>query len=387
LEISKVLGKIDADELISFSQRLVRIPSPSGNENAIGEVVVAKLKQIGLETEIVGGNVVGRLEANGSNRTLAFCGHLDTVEITQRQSWIRDPYNGEVSDGRLFGLGSADMKAGLAAQIMAIDAVKRARLRLNGDILFIATVLEEVGQEKVQGRKGIIELADKGLAKADAVVIGEPTDLMVARGHKGLCNVILTATGKAAHASVPQGGVNAIEKMAKVLLALKSLKFSYHPELGSGTITPCLIHGGSSLGVVPDTCQVSVDRRLTAGETQTTVRAEIDRVLSDLKKEDRDLEICAEYPYGYNAVITPIDHPIVKSIDLANQDVTHAHPKVGFIPFGTDGAWISTITKSPVIIYGPGRITDAHKSNEYVELQQVKEASKVYAALMARYLS
>jgi acetylornithine deacetylase/succinyl-diaminopimelate desuccinylase family protein len=387
LDISRILKKIDRDELISFSQELIQTPSPSGVENAVGNLVHKKLKEIGLETEIFGGNVLGRLETNGSDRTLAFCGHLDTVEITQPQSWIRDPYSAEVNDGKLFGLGSADMKAGLAAQIMAIDAVKRAGARINGSLLFVATVLEEVGQEKVQRRKGIIELLDKGLVKADAVVIGEPTDLVVARGHKGLCNVILTSTGKAAHASVPESGVNAIEKMAKVVLALKTLKLGYHSGLGSGTITTCVMHGGSSLGIIPDTCRVSVDRRLTVGETQETVTAEIDRLLGDLKNEDHDLDVNAEYPYGYDAIITSVDHSIIKSIDLANRDVTNTHAKIGFVPFGTDGAWISKIANCPVIIYGPGRVTDAHKPNEYIELRQVTEASMVYAALLARYLS
>jgi len=387
LDTSAILEKIDRDELISFSQKLIRTPSPSGNEEAIGELVAEKLKQIGFETQTVGGNVLGKLETNGSNRTLAFCSHLDTVEITEPASWTRDPHSAEVNDGRLYGIGSADMKAGLAAQIMAIDAVKRAGARVRGNLLFIATVLEEVGREKIEHRKGIIELADKGLIKADATVIGEPTDLMVARGHKGLCNVALTTRGKAAHASLPEGGVNAIEKMAKVVLALKTLKLGYHPELGSGAITPCVIQGGIKLGIVPDTCQVSIDRRLTVGETKETVQAEIDGLLRDLKKEDRELTVEAEYPYGYDAIITPLDHPIIKSIDLANQDVTKARAKIGFIPFGTDGAWINKLANCPVIIYGPGRVTDAHKPNEFVELRQVMEASMVYAALLVRYLS
>jgi acetylornithine deacetylase/succinyl-diaminopimelate desuccinylase-like protein len=224
----------------------------SNNEQAVSELVLRKLDEIGLDAEVVGGNVIGRLEGSESSRTLALCGHLDTVAVVDPDSWTVDPYGGLLREGRLWGLGSSDMKAGLAAQIMAIDAIKRSALSLKGNILFIATVLEEVTQEKLVLRRGIIELIDKELIDADVTIIGEPTDLFVARGHKGVCNIDLTTHGKSAHASVSESGINAIEKMAKILLAIKTIKLAKHSELGLGTLTTCIIEGGVKTGIVPD---------------------------------------------------------------------------------------------------------------------------------------
>ena len=372
--------------MISFSQKLVRTPSASGEEDIVGELVAKKLDQIGLNVEVIGGNVLGRLEGTDS-RTLALCGHLDTVPVTNPESWTVDPYGGQISDGKLWGVGSADMKAGLAAQIAAIDAFRRDAISSRGTVLFVATVMEEVGKRRLALRKGVIELLDKGLVKADAVVVGEPTDLVVARGHKGLCNIELTVHGKAAHASVPDKGVNAIEGMARILVALGTLKLGYHAELGPGTLTTCLVQGGTKLGTVPDVCRVSIDRRLTVGESKETVQQEIDDLLRSLGKDLPGLDVEIEYPYSYQSILTPLDNPVLKSIDVAGLAVTGKPATIGFAPFGTDGAWINRLTGCPIIIYGPGKIANAHAPNEYVELARVEEASKVYAALLGRYLS
>jgi len=387
MNIRSVLEKMDTVELISFSQRLVRTPSVSGEEKAVGELVAKKLNQIGLEVEVVGGNVLGKLEGGDSNKTLALCGHLDTTPVGDSKSWTVDPFGGEIRDGKLWGLGSADMKAGLAAMIMAIDASNRARIDLSGDILFVATVLEEGSQEKLKLRKGIIELLDKGLVKADVTVIGEPTDLEVARGHKGVCTLEIATHGKSAHGSTPEKGINAIEKMVTVLAALKGLKLGYHAELGPGTLTPCIIQGGVKLAVVPDMCRVSIDRRLTVGESKETVQADIERLVAKLKMEDPQLDVEVEYPYSYEAIIAPLDHPALKSIDAANRAVTGRAARVGFLPGGTDGAWINKLTRCPIFIYGPGKIASVHRPDEYVELHQVDEASMVFAAMLAHYLS
>jgi len=379
--------KIDKNELISFAQKLIRTPSVSGSEEEAGKMVAKKLAEIGLEVETVGGNVIGKLAGDNDQKTLALCGHIDTVGVTEPDSWTVDPHSATVKDNILWGLGSADMKAGLAAQIMAIDAIKKSKVSRKGNVLFVATVMEETGREKLEQRRGIIELLDKGLMKADATVIAEPTDLLVGRGHKGICDTILTAKGKTAHGSLPEKGVNAIEKMSKVIMAMKGMKLGYHPELGPGTLTPCVIQGGIKLAIVPDTCTVLIDRRLTVDESKDTVQKEMDKLFSDLKRDDPDLNLTAEYPYSYEAVITPADHAVIKSIDLAHRDVTEQSAKVGFIPFGTDGAWVNKLTKCPVIVYGPGNVAHAHKPNEHVELRQVEEASKVYAALIGHYLS
>ena len=385
--MAEVVNAVDKRELILFSQRLVRTPSVSGEEKAVGELVAKKLNQIGLEVEVVGGNVLGILEGSDSKRNLAICGHLDTVVAADPKSWTVDPYGADIKDGKLWGLGSADMKAALSAQITAIDAVRRASILLKGNILFIATILEEAGREKLALRKGIIEVIDKGLIKADAVIIGEPTNLMIARGHKGVCNIELITRGKSAHGSTPEKGLNAIEKMAEILMALKTLKLGEDPELGPGTLTPCVISGGIKISIVPDTCHLSIDRRLTVGESKMTVREEIETLVGKLKMEDPQLDVEVEYPYSYEAVITPADHPVLRSLEAAIHAVTGRPATVGFIPFGTDGAWINSLARIPVMIYGPGRVTDAHSPDECVELQQVEEASKAYAALLANYLS
>ena len=138
---------------------------------------------------------------------------------------------------------------------------------------------------------------------------------------------------------------------------------------------------------VPGKCVVSIDRRLTVGESRETVQESMSRLLSDLKGNDGELRVDADYPYSYEAILTPADHPALRSIDKAHRETTGKPAEIGFIPFGTDGAWINKMTGCPIIIYGPGNIANAHRPNEYVEVSQVIEASMVYASLLVDYLS
>ena len=287
--------------------------------------------------------------------------HMDVVPATP------DAFNPKIKNGCLFGRGACDTKGSIASFFHALlrltDKNRRPR---NTEIIFVGLVDEEFGQA------GSRALAKKG-PKANLAIAGEPTNLKVVSAHKGNLWISLTTQGKAAHGSTPQHGSNAINHMSPILEALtidypKLLSERKHPLLGSPTISIGKIRGGSQPNVVPDSCEIDIDRRTIPGETDESVKKEMKNLFRKLKIKSPEFSATRSVP------CPPLDTdptlPLVQSFLKAS----NRRKTIG-VPYFTDASPIS-LGGTPALVYGPGNIAQAHAKNEWVCLKEVKLAEE-----------
>jgi succinyl-diaminopimelate desuccinylase len=380
---------IDRQDAISLLSDLVRIPSVNprmsagAGEEEIARYLAERLRGLGLAPTITEvhprrPNVVVTLQGRPGGPHILFEAHTDTVSPSHGQS---EPFNPRLEGDRLYGRGSCDTKASVAAMCLALQQSLPSRGR-ESSLSLAFTMGEELGHE------GVTHLLGSGF-RANGAVVGEPTGLDVVTAHKGVFRLKLVTTGRAAHSSNPQEGVNAIVKMAAVIQAIigrlvPQISRRTHPLLGSPTISVGRIEGGLQVNVVPDRCSIDVDRRTLPGETWAQVRGELGALIASLHAEDPDLQVIIEDPYlSLGSLETPPDAPIVRLAREAVRRMDGQHPVRG-VAFGTDAAELSA-AGVPCIVLGPGSIEQAHTSSEYVEIQQVVKAAAIYGEIMQTF--
>jgi acetylornithine deacetylase/succinyl-diaminopimelate desuccinylase family protein len=277
------------------------------------------------------------------------------------------------------------MKSSIAAFTCALKAIVDSGIKLKGQVTIVLTSDEEISG---LGTKSVLE---KGY-HADAAIVGEPSNLEVNTAHKGVARWRLTTFGKAAHASTPQEGVNAIYKMAKAVIKLEGIAEKYlqqeeraHPILGGPTLNVGIIRGGVKDNIVPDSCEITIDRRLLPGETWHEVEKEFREELEKLSREDPNFKYELKPYQVYNAAETPSTHPFVRLAKNAVKDVLGRESTVEGFVATTE---MSHLVEAgiPSIILGCGDLKVAHTVNEYVPVQQIVDATKIYALIILRYL-
>ena len=326
-------------------------------------------------------SVVGELRGEKESSTMMFNGHIDTVPIGDRSSWTVDPLKGEVIRGKIYGRGAADMKGGIAAMIAACRTLVNSGVKLGGNLM-----LTFVGDEEVKGM-GVQDLLHRGY-KADYAVVGEPTSLRVQTAHRGVANIRIVSRGKACHASTPQKGHNAIYDMSKVCLVLKDLSLIYkekkHPLLGMPTINVGTIHGGVKSNIVPDYCEIMVDRRLIPGEKVKEVVREIERAIAGSSIQGGNIRVDVDQVSEPSE--TPPDERIVVEARKAVSNVTGKDNGISGFVASSDMRFLVNYGKIPTIILGPGNLDQAHIADEYIDIDQVVDATKIYALLSVNML-
>lgn len=382
--INKIIDSVDEKGVVSLLREMIRIPSVSTNEGALAELIAKAVERSGVPVELVGGNVVGKLLTVKNAPTLILNGHMDTVPVGDRAAWSVDPFGAELQDGRIYGRGAADMKAGLASMIMAIDALNRAGIELPGNLILTGVIMEELAA-KLSQRRGVIELIDKNIIRGDAAIIGEPTSLNVSVGHRGRAVFEVVTHGKSAHASMPKRGVNAIEKMADIIQSLRRVKMGNNKLLGRGTSNIGMIDGGTKPNVVPDLCKIKIDRRLTFGETAQTVERDLQTIIQELKRKDTSLQTEVRCHYQISPTLTAASEPIVRALCTAVETVTNQEASKSVSTFHSDGGFINHLAKLPIVIFGPGNETMAHTADEYVSVNQLVDATKIYASSIVEF--
>lgn len=377
---------IDRTEVIGLLSELVRIPSVNpqmgggAGEGELGQYLAARLRGLGLAPTIVEvkpgrPNVLATAQGRPGGLHLLFEAHTDTVPPSYGQA---DSFNPRLEGDRLYGRGSCDTKASIAAMFMALASALTLRER-RATVSVAFTMGEELGHE------GAAHLVASGF-RPDAAVVGEPTGLRVVAAHKGVVRWRMVTVGRAAHSANPRQGCNAIVKMAAVIRALEErliprLQERAHPLLGPPTLSVGRIEGGLQVNVVPDRCTIELDRRLLPGETWAEVRRELEAVLAPLSAEDPDLQVTIQDPYQDTPCMeTDLDAPIVRIAEEAVRRIDGRHPVRG-VPFATDAAHLSA-AGVPCVVLGPGDIAQAHTSEEYVEIQQVMKAAAIYREMM-----
>ena len=381
MSVDKVLSHIDEAEVVRLAQELVKIPSenPPGGEKRVAEFLGNYMRDMGLEVQVKDvepgrPNVIGVLRGAAEGPVILLNGHLDVVPAGD--GWTVDPYGGTIADGRLYGRGSADMKGPIAAMVAAVKTIQRADVSLRGTVVIAGVVSEEDSQA------GTKQLA-KDRVKADFAIVGEPTGLKPVIAHKGNIYFDITTRGIAAHGSIPDHGLNAIEKMFSVGKGLEGLsqrlreKSHYlvgHPTLSIGTIK-----GGTITNAVPDQCVMSVDRRLIPGETAAEAEAEIWELLNTLAAADPEFRAELEVPVAALPMETSESGSVVRAVRSATMRVLGADPGVHGWSATCDANILMNEMGIPTVIFGPGDIATAHRPDEYIEIDQLTQATMIYS--------
>ena len=380
---------IDAASAAELLGRLVACPSvnpveaaPTGppfGEGAMADLLTAILSAWGAVTrkvEIAPGrfNFIARFAGTGP-RSLMLEAHSDTVSV---EGMTVAPFEAVVRDGRLSGRGSCDDKGPMAAMLLAIRSVFGSGFRPAGTVYFVSTADEEIG---AAGAKAVV--ADG--PRVDMAVVGEPTGMAVIHAHKGASRVRITARGRAAHSSDPAAGVNAIARMARLVDAIEGpyagrLAARPHAALGPPTVCVGNIRGGTQANIVPDRCEINVDRRTLPGETSDGVLAEFRSLLDVLRAGDPELGYDIEQCQWWPAFEEDPRGPVAGLVAAACQKVLGRAERRG-APW-TSNAGVFRAGGLPCVLFGPGSVRQAHTADEYIELKEVVAAAEVYAEII-----
>jgi putative selenium metabolism hydrolase len=376
------LKKLDDDRprIIEFLRKLVRTPSLSGEEEHVAELIAKEMETLEYEVEVDGvGSVLGRRLGN-SEKTVLFDGHMDHVDPGDPESWSHDPYGAEVVDGVLFGRGTVDMKAALAAMIYGC-----AVPQTEGDIL-VACVVHEETNEGVAVKRLIEE---KGLTP-EACILGEPTDLALSVGQRGRGVFRITTRGATSHASMPELGKNALYEMTPIIDRIKesNLSLPSDPFLGAGSVAITSISCMPGAGpIIPDRCDILVDRRLVPGEDLNSILKELKSLAVGAQVELIEDDITfytglrAKVEQYFSGWVIDRDHPVVKASLKALSESFGRKTEVMGWKFSTDGVATSGALGIPTIGFGPGDPALAHQPNEHIALMDVFAATRGYYAL------
>lgn len=380
---------IEQKKLLNVLMNLISIdstnPSLVGNgkgEKEISEYIEDYLRRKGIDVvtqDVESGrkNVIGILKGKGRGRTLMLNGHLDTVGSEGMEV---SPFSPKFENGKVYGRGSIDMKAGLAGMIISAETILREKIELKGDLILAFVVDEEYES------KGT-ELLVKSF-KADSAIVCEPTNLKIGIAHKGFTWVKVEIFGKSAHGSRPEEGVDAIVKAGKFLFELERFSKSVlsqkkHPLLGSPSIHASLIKGGKELSTYPDYCEIKLERRNIPGESIDEIKEEIDMILKNISKNDRDFVSKFEVLFSRPPLVISKNEEIVNSLCSAFKDVTGKKAEYTGASFWTDGAILKD-HGIPTVIFGPEG-SGLHSSIEYTDFESVKVFSEVLTRSILRF--
>ena len=374
--LEKTISLIQEDIISDTLSEFVRIPSrnPPGEEKKSAEYAIKKMREWGLDAELVPHPDPNRPQAVASLRTgekgkvLVLNGHLDVVPEGPRSSWSMDPFGGLVKDGRVYGRGACDMKGGLVAGMVAMKAIYESDAKLNGDVILHFAYGEETSEP---GTKTL--LTEQGFG-GDWGIVLEPTNLKVAIAEQGRAEYRIFSEGIPCHASIPEQGINAIEMSAEVVRLLqdhhKTISTRTHPFMHSPTCTVTMISGGIKSNVVPASCWLDVDRRFLPSENGEGVGKELDKALKNINHRTQQLRLVdsAEIPFS-----SEIAQVVWRNVEKT----TGISPNPWGTPYTSDVSNFVNDAKIPAVTFGPGDISQAHTFNESIPLDDIVKAAKV----------
>ena len=355
---------------VKLLPRLIRAESPSGRESQVAQVLWEALEAIGLSPAL---DDAGNLEAvvGEGPHEVVLTGHMDVVPAGDPAEWPYPPYAGEEARGAIWGRGTVDMKGALAAMVEALEILKTRPLA--GAVRFLAVVQEEVG--------GAGSRFAAQRLRPRAIILGEPSELKVMRGHRGRLEAEARFKGKLAHAARPLAGLNPLFPLAKFLSSLESLELPQDPVLGSATCTPTRVFSEPGAGnVVPGLAGATIDYRSVPGEETSTILARLrnfavggEVYLPQMERISGEAEI--SYPAAYPPYLLADDDPALQTA-LATQGLASA----GVWWFTTDAPYLAT-TGAPVIGFGPGDPELAHTTREHLPLEALEASVTGYVNL------
>lgn len=384
---NEILKKVNDDELYGIASDLVKIPSYTGLENQekkVADYIYEFFKKRKIEVksyQVLEGrpNIVAIIRGTGKGKSLMLSGHMDTVPPYKMKI---NPFSGEIKNEKLYGRGSCDMKGALACMMSAMAAIKKSGEKLLGNLVFTAVINEE---QKSEGTEFLV----KNGPYTEAAIVGEPTNLNIAAGHRGLEWFEIDIIGKTTHGGTPSEGVNAISKAAKLISRIETdlipkFKDRKHPLIGEPLLNFGVIKGGDQPSSVAGRCSIYIDRRWTPSESFDLIVNEFKSIFNDLKKEDSSFnaEIHRYFKDSDMMLHKPLEidmkHPIILSLGKNIRKSTGKSPKIVSFPAWTDASLLSNFGNIPSVVFGPGYLKDAHSDVEFVDLHQLKKAYEIY---------
>ena len=396
-----LMEQLNGVDVVQIASALVRIPSYTFLHEQEKEIAfyirdLFRAEGIPVETpEVEEGryNVTAVLKGVGDGKSLMLSGHMDTVPVYD----IKEPFSGRIENGRVYGRGACDMKGPLAAMIAAMIGIKRAGITLPGDLYFTGVIDEEE-----QG-KGVEYLIKNG-PTADAVVVGEPTTMLVAVGNRGLEWIKIEVHGKKVHGGAQVEGISAIQMASRLVDRIyteyaPAIAQRKHPVLGHGTVNVGRIYGGDQPSTVAGSCTLEIDRRWIPGESPEQVYRELNAIVDELHREDKRFK--AEVKNYYSAeelqphrpfCTDPADPFVRAAVSAIEQNATQKgrtasaeKTALTYCPCWTDAGMLAALTDSKCIIFGPGEMALAHTSEESIGTEELQEAAAIYALLALEY--
>jgi putative selenium metabolism hydrolase len=373
---------------VQFLLDLIATPSLSGQEGDVIERVRQEMEKLGYDEITVDpmGNILGRIGEGPV--VVALDAHVDTVDVGDPTQWKRDPFKGVVEKGIVYGRGAGDMKGALAAIVYG-GALAKALGLTDGVTLYVVGSVQEEDCDGLCWQYIVQE--DK--LRPDCVVIAEPTNLNLYRGHRGRMEMEVRTRGLSAHGAMPHRGVNAIYKMAPIIADIEKLndRLKDDPFLGKGTITISEIRSTSpSLCAVADSATIHLDRRLTRGETLESAVAEI-QALESVQRAEAEVVVLEYDTPSYTGLSYPTqkyyptwvideDHVAVQAGVETCRQLFGSSPEVGKWKFSTNGVSTMGRFRIPTVGFGPGNEIYAHSPDDQVPVDHLTKAMAFYAA-------
>ncbi|WP_313370640.1 M20 family metallopeptidase [Sedimentibacter sp.] len=396
---SEFLGKLKEalceEEIVKTISDLVRIPSYNGIENQetrVAEYIHDIFEREGIKSELVHVtegrcNVIGKIKGTGNGKTLLFTGHIDTVPPYD----MEDPFEVKEKDGKLFGRGVADMKGPLACMIYAMIGIKRTNIQLKGDIIFAGVIDEE------EKSLGTIDLLERKI-KADAAIVGEPSNLEICVAHRGLEWFEFNFHGKTVHGGKQRDGINAILKASNFIQRLEEelipkIEKETHPLIGTSSMNYGTINGGTQPSTVAGDCVLKIDRRWVPGIGYDDVIKQYEDIIGELEKEDKEFKCSLKVMdtsimkngYVHEAMEIDLEHPIIENAIDKTKKVYGKKPELTYFTAWSDGGLLSSYAGIPTIVFAPGDLETAHSKDEQIEKVQILSAALIYALIAIEF--
>ncbi len=399
------------EQLIALVQRLVAIPSISGEEAAVQQVIAEEMAALGLQVDQwcptvdelkdypafgmvdargLGSrpNVVGTLSGSGKGRSLVINGHADVVPEGDASTWEHHPWQGTLKDGKLYGRGSCDMKGNLAVALYVLCVLQEAGIKLQGDVQLWSVIGEETGGV---GTLAAIARGHRG----DAAIILEPTNLEIVPAQAGAATFRLTVPGKAAHGSMRNEGVNPVEKFIRLHTAMLELEQRRNDEfqhpffqgvqnkipLSIGTVQSGIWHSS-----VPDRLVAEGRYGVRVGETIEEAQAELAKSLQQVSSQDewlsKHLPILEWIEGQFESTEIDADERVLQELATACRDVLQQEPRLRGVTYGSDMRLLVNHAGIPSVLFGAGDIRTAHAADEFIEVDELVTLSKVLLRLI-----
>ncbi len=396
-----------ANNAISFLQKMIQQPSVQGNEKGVQDIVIEKLKQLQLEVDVWdpnfealekhpyfipsrksyegSPNVVGVLKGQGGGKSIILNGHIDVVPEGDVTKWQQAPFSGHIENNKMYGRGTTDMKGGNVALILAIEAIINSGIKLKGDVIFESVIEEE------SGGMGTLATILRGY-KADAAIIPEPTNMKLFIKQQGSMWFRVTVEGLAAHGGTRYEGISAIDKAWKVYDAILKLETKRNATINDPLyqhiaiplpINVGKIQGGSWPSSVPDL--VTLEGRIGVGphEELDEVKNQLVTCMKDVSEQDDWLKTHPVRVEFFGAQWVPNyverDHPFVDVLLNNFESVYGKNIIIEAAPWGTDGGLLGKVGGIPTLVIGPGETKLAHYPNEFIDLNEMVKAAKLFA--------